>query len=140
MQRRHQGRYRTKRLGTRKKGQEGTGSTNTEAWQHNKRIISSNPSIWARIVRTWQAKERIAARGLEWRSQWLASRSFENLGIFHHGHNGVAKVKSCHNDVACQEGDKQRNSSHSSIVRRGCLWCLAEAWYTDPRRHPISLV
>ena len=28
--------------------------------------------------------------GLEQRSQWLASRSFENLGIFHHGHKGVA--------------------------------------------------
>ena len=38
--------------------------------------------------------------GLEQRSQWLASQSFENLGIFHHGHNGVAKVKFCHNGVA----------------------------------------
>ena len=38
--------------------------------------------------------------GLEQRSEWLSSQSFQTLGIFHHGHNGLAKVKSCHNSVA----------------------------------------
>ena len=44
--------------------------------------------------------------GFKGRSQWLASQSFENLSIFHHGHNGVAKVGSCHNTVARRQAGK----------------------------------